>query len=390
MFIDMLGGGLFSPFELLYGLVVVGLTLPTAGFLMAIGAAASIAVGPLAGSTVDRFGAGRVVSVSNVLGGVGCVVLLTATPPSFALGIFLLSATQRAFYGAFTPFVAVIAESQELELWFGRIRAFRYVGLALGAALSGAALALGQGAGLRVLVMLDAVSYVVAAALLWQAARGVKNQGEAPHQAAGGYLRVLADRANLILAGLNIWATLLIIAPFVAMPVFVLEVLHQPPWVPGLLAAANTVTLVAGSTISPRLLRGRRRLTNLALVSSLWAFGLGLFLVSAMAPGFELVGLFAGMVLLGFGEALYAPTADTLPLALAPPPLRGRYAALHQMAWGVSETVAPALTGFLLAISGSMLWSVLAALAVITIVAYEAIAARIGGRDGVSGEPLSG
>jgi hypothetical protein len=201
---------------------------------------------------------------------------------------------------------------------------------------------------------------------------------------------VLADRANVILAGLNVWATLLIIAPFVAMPVFVLEVLHQPPWVPGLLAAANTAMLVAGSTVSARLLRGRRRLTNLALVSSLWAVGLGLFLVSAMAPGPVLIGLFTGMMLLGFGEALYAPTADILPLALAPPLLRGRYAALHQMAWGVSETVAPALVGFLLAISGSLLWTVLAALALAASVAYQGAAARIGGRDGTAGEPLPG
>jgi MFS family permease len=390
MFIDMLGGGLFSPFELLFGYVVVGLTLPTAGVLIATGAAASIAVGPLAGSLVDRFGAGRIVSSSNVVGAIGCFVLLAGTPFTFALGIFLLSATQRAFYGAFTPFVAVIAESQELEVWFGRVRTFRYVGLALGAALSGAALALGQGAGLRVLVILDAVSYVVAAALLWRAARGVKSRNEAYQQAAGGYRRVFADRANLMLAGLNVWATLLIIAPFVAMPVFVLEVLHQPPWVPGLLAAANTATLVAGSTVSARLLRGRRRLTNLALASSLWAFGLALFLVSAMVSGLVLIGLFAGMMLLGFGEALYAPTADTLPLALAPPPLRGRYAALHQMAWGVSETAAPALAGFLLAISGSLLWGVLVALAVAATVAYEAVAGKVGGRDGIAGELLSG
>jgi MFS family permease len=389
MFIDMLGGGLFGPFELLYGYVVVGLTLPTAGLLIAIGAAASIAVGPLAGSMVDRVGAGRIVSGSNVLGVIGCLVLLTASPLAFVVGIFLLSATQRAFYGAFTPFVAVIAESRELELWFGRIRAFRYVGLSLGAALSGAALVIGQGTGLRVLVMLDAVSYVVATALLWRAARGVMSPHEAAPQATGGYRAALADRANLALAALNVWATLLITAPFVAMPVFVLEVLHQPAWLPGFLAAANTATLVAGSTVSARLLRGRRRLTNLAAVSGVWAFALALFLVSAMAPRLVPIGLFAGMILLGFGEALYAPLADTLPLALAPPPLRGRYAALHQMAWGVSETAAPALAGFLLAMSGSMLWGVLAGLAVATTVAYETVAARINGRDGIAGEPLS-
>jgi hypothetical protein len=34
--------------------------------------------------------------------------------------------------------------------------------------------------------------------------------------------------------------------------------------------------------------------------------------------------------------------------ALAPPGLLGRYAAVHQMAWGISETIAPLLMGLLL------------------------------------------
>ena len=51
--------------------------------------------------------------------------------------------------------------------------------------------------------------------------------------------------------------------------------------------------------------------------------------------------LVAGMVILGFGESAYAPTADLVPLELAPPGLAGRYTAVHQLAWGVSGAVAP-------------------------------------------------
>lgn len=356
MFIDMLGGGLFGPFELLYGHVVLGLPLPAAGLLIAAGAASSIAVGPLAGYAVDRLGARRVVISSNIFGAIGCIALLTDNPIGFAGGIFLLAAAQRAFYGAFSPFVALVAASRDMESWFGRIRSFPYAGLALGAALSGAAFALGQGPGLRLLVLLNGVSFVVAVALLWLAGRRAVNLGQGFEPPPAGYREVLADRANLVLAGLNVLSTMLILAPFVAMPVFVLDVLHQPTWLPGLLAATNTVTVVLGSAVSARLLRGRRRLANLAIVCGVWTVGIGLFLGAAAAPLLVPVGLFAGMVVLGVGEALYAPTADTLPLALAPPLLRGRYAAVHQMAWGVSETVGPALAGYLLATSGFLLW----------------------------------
>lgn len=54
------------------------------------------------------------------------------------------------------------------------------------------------------------------------------------------------------------------------------------------------------------------------------------------------------MTILGFGEAAYAPTADSLPLELAPPGLDARYTAVHQLAWGISGAIAPSLAAALL------------------------------------------
>jgi GMP synthase-like glutamine amidotransferase/MFS family permease len=389
MFIDLLGGGLYGPFELLFGHKVVGLSLPTSGLILAVGGGVAIAVGPAAGAAVDRFGPSRIVSSANVLGAAGCLLIFSGTAWGFGSGVFLLSASQRAFYGAFTPFVASIAETHDLELWFGRIRAARYVGLGLGQALSGLALLAGQVRGLRLIVALDGVSFVVALGFLVLASVGVA--AEVTHgeeETARGYRAVLADRVNVTLAGLNVVATLLIIAPILATPVFVLERLHLSTWVPGVLAALTTAMLAAASFASPRLLRGRRRVRNLAIVHGIWALGLLLFLVAPIDRSFALAPLVVAVLLLGFGESLYAPTADTLPAALAPPALRGRYAAFHQIAWGVSETVAPALSGLLLAISSSALWLVLAALAGASALAYRGLEARIGGRDGIAGAPL--
>ena len=45
--------------------------------------------------------------------------------------------------------------------------------------------------------------------------------------------------------------------------------------------------------------------------------------------------LLVAAVAIGLGEALYGPTADTLPLVLAGPGLAGRYTALHQVACAV-------------------------------------------------------
>jgi MFS family permease len=92
--------------------------------------------------------------------------------------------------------------------------------------------------------------------------------------------------------------------------------------------------------------------------------------------------LVGAMALLGLGEAVYAPTADALPVALAPPGLLGRYAAIHQMAWGISETIAPLLVAGLLVTGIYAIWIALAALAAITAFAYRVVEASTD-RDGL-------
>lgn len=78
------------------------------------------------------------------------------------------------------------------------------------------------------------------------------------------------------------------------------------------------------------------------------------------------------------GEAIYARTADALPAALAPPYLRDCYAALHQMARGVSETITPALVSVTLPSGSYTLWVVLAVLAVAATVATELVSTAPG------------
>src|ERR687885_2874592 len=89
MFVDTLGGGLLSPFELVYALKIAGLSLTSAGVILSVAAAAGIAVGPLAGAAVDRVGPVRVVAVANGLGVAGCLSLLVwQNGYGYAVGAF--------------------------------------------------------------------------------------------------------------------------------------------------------------------------------------------------------------------------------------------------------------------------------------------------------------
>ena len=389
MFVDTLGGGLLAPFELVYALEIAHLSLTDAGLVLSIAAAAGIAVGPIAGAAVDRIGPTRVVGVANMLGALGCLSLLLWTNGwGYGVGAFFLSTNMRVFWAAFTPLVAAVARADELERWFGRLRGAGYIGIVSGEGLSGLALLAGMHTGLRLLVIVNGASFVAALGLVLAAApRGRTDPGveEEEPRRRGGYGPVLHDRTNVALAALNVAATLLLIAPILVLPVFVLERLHLATWLPGLLAAVLTGTAAAGLLFGARLIRGRRRLRNLERATVLWALGSALFLLAPLAVALAYVTLVLGVIVLGVGESIYAPTADALPAALAPLELRGRYAAVHQMAWGISETIAPTVGAAALAAGNEALWVTLAAIAAVTALAYRALERPVGGRDGVAG-----
>ena len=201
----------------------------------------------------------------------------------------------------------------------------------------------------------------------------------------GGYREVLRDRVNLALATLNVAATLLLTAPILVLPVFIIDRLHLPTWLPGVLAAFLTATAAGGLLLGARLVRGRRRLRNLEIAATLWTLGCAAFLLAPAGAVIAYGALFTGALLLGLGEALYAPTADALPAALAPVALRGRYAAVHQMAWGISEAIAPTLGAATLAAGNAALWLTLAALASAAALSYRALERPASGRDGTAG-----
>lgn len=387
MVVDSFGSGLFGPFGLLYAHVVVGLALPTAGATLAAVGLLALACGPVAGALVDRFTAARVAAAGNLLAAVGGAVLLIARDlPLFALGSFLTAGAVRMFWAAFAPLVGDAVQPPDRERWFGLLRGSRYAGMAAGGLLASAVLLLGQHRGLLVMVAVDTASFLLAALLIATARVPRRAHVAATDSARPSYRVAIRDRANLVLASLNVVATLLITVPAIAMPVYVLSVLELAAWVPGLLAGTGTVALAVGVVVMHRLTTGRRRLIVLATASVGWTLGA---LAYAAAPlptaGWTLAVLFVAVLAIGLGEAVYGPTADALPLAIAPPGMAGRYTAVHQMAWGISGAGAPALVGALVDTRPLLLWLILAGLAGAMALTYlllptstQARAARVG------------
>lgn len=244
--------------------------------------------------------------------------------------------------------------------------------------------------GLRLVLVLDAVSYGLAIGLLLLAARVRSGRLPKPQRsdvgAGGGYRAAVRDRPNVALVVLNVLATTLLIGPWLGLPILVIEHLGMPAWVAGMLAAVGTASVAVPLLITPRLTQGRGRVSVLAMAAAFWTVGCLAFLVAALGVSAPVVLVVAAVVTLGLGEALYSPVADSLPLALAPPGLGGRYSALHQLAWGVSSTFAPALAGVLLSLNSEALWLALLAVALGTMAAYLVLPATAVSRAGRVGD----
>ncbi|GIE31046.1 hypothetical protein Ait01nite_040910 [Actinoplanes italicus] len=392
MTVDALGSGLFGPFGLLYGHEVAGLPLARTGTALGVAAAVALAAGPLAGTLVDRIGAARVVILANVVAVLGGLLLLSARDLlSFTLASILGVASVRMFWSAFAPLIGALT-GDRAERWLGLLRSARLAGVMLGGFAASGVLLLGRKEGLLIMLAVDTASYALAAVLTVVATAGshrpIRRPSPGTGDPAGGrasYRTVLRDRALLHLTLLNTVCTLLASTPIIAMPVYLIEVAHGPAWLPGLAAGLLTGTVALAMTRTPLLTRGTGRLRVLALAALLWAAGCLLFLPAPLAAAPVAI---AATVVLGLAQSFYEPTADTVALALAPAHMTGRYTAVYQLAWGVSAALSPVLAGVLLATAPSLLWITLAALALLTAIAYHRTEARLGARVGQSGTPL--
>ncbi|MEU4158590.1 MFS transporter [Actinoplanes sp. NPDC026670] len=398
MTLDALGSGLFGPFGLLYAHEVAGLPLAVAGAAIGVAGTVALAAGPLAGALVDRLGPARVVVLANAVAVLGGLILLTARDLwVFSLASVLGVASARMFWSSFAPLVAAVT-ADRAERWLGYLRSARLAGVMLGGFAASVVLTLDRHHGLIIMLAVDTATYALAGVLTTVATaalrRTIPSASTAPpgrtaasaHTGRASYRTVLRDRALLRLTALNTACTLLVSAPVIAMPVYLIDSVHGPAWLPGLAAGLLTGLVALAMTRTPHLTRGTGRLRVLALACLLWSAGCLLFITAGSSP--VPAALTATMVL-ALAQAFYEPTADAVPLALAPPHLTGRYTAVYQLAWGVSSALAPLLVGTLLSINPAALWITLAAIAATTAVAYHRTGAHLTHRVGHSGASLT-
>ncbi|WP_413805034.1 MFS transporter [Streptomyces sp. OE57] len=186
------------------------------------------------------------------------------------------------------------------------------------------------------------------------------------HASTSGWASALRDRPFLGFVVLNFGLALLSLAFGLGVPVFLVDTVHLPPWMPGTVLAVNAVLGAAGATPVGAAITGRSRSGSLMASQAIVGCAFLAVLCCAYVPSAFGVGLaLAAVVLVTLGELIQSLIMSPIVNDCATAASRGRCNSLSQMAFSIGDVVTPALTTTLLAHGPAAAWIPLAALATV-------------------------
>jgi Na+/melibiose symporter-like transporter len=375
--VDNFGSGLFGPLILLYAVRVVGLPLPVAGAVVTAGTVGGLLVPALVGRLVDRAGPRAVVITAQVTQATGAFCYLTAHGvATAAIAVLLLAAGQETFFSALFALIADVAPDGPKDRPYAVVGMVRAACFGLGGLAVGGLLTWAGPLGYRVAVAVDGVSFVACAALLAWRVRPRRHGGTA---SGGGRTTrgVLRDRPYLALVGCAALIALTGDFFLVGTPVYVLERLGGPSWLPGCVLALFTALSSTGATAVLRLTRRMARTTAMAVGAALYGlWGVASLGALALPAPWRPAYLLAATTLAAAANLMFAPRANALAEAAAPPQARGRYLAAFQYAFTTAHVLVPAVSA-LFAVATWLPWAVVVGTAGLAVPALRRLGHRL-------------
>ncbi|KQV73417.1 transporter [Nocardioides sp. Root122] len=360
---DTVGSGLFMPITLLYFLAMTDLSLVQVGSALSLSALLTMPGAFVIGSLVDRFGPRRMMLIGNLVQALGMVAYLWADSlVAVALWTTLLNIGRQSFWGSFGNVVTAISAPGERELWFGFLQAVRNLGYSVGGVLAGIALQVGTDVAYQSVVVINAVTFVLAFFLLLDVPdHRVATADDAPVEGWGTVLRD-GPYLRLVLGQMGFVAGMMVLN--FALPVYVAETIELPGWVVGAIFTVNTALVGLGQGLVVRRMTGQVRARMMGLAQLVFVTSYAMFVVAGWLPVWLAVAvMLVGAAVYTGGELVGGPVFSATAAEAAPDHLRGRYLGLFQLSWGIGGAVTPVAFTWLLAHGATTLWWVLVAVA---------------------------
>lgn len=365
--VDTLGVGLFLPLSFYYFTVTTNLPVAAIGGVTSAATLAALLVAPWAGTLTVRRGPRTASVASNLVTACGYLGYLFAhSLPLLFVAVFVVMAGDRMYFAAWPTLVADVAGPDELDTWYALFQAAGAGSLGLGALISSVLLAGSSSDVLKTLVLINALTSVVAAVMTASLRLDTGRSRESREQArADGsrarYRQVLSDRHFLrLLAGQMLIATAWTM-PAAFLPLYLVRVLHMPLWYSMACFSLNYFLMFTGQMSITRLVqRIPRNVIMAAGAGFFFAAAAVLALASLVDRAAGFAAILVGIVLFSLGEMLCVPAGSAMVAAHAPDAARGMYMSVFQLTGAIAYGVGPGVVGALFAVDSRL---VLAAVA---------------------------
>jgi len=357
--INAAGMGLTMTLFMVYLHTIRGFSAGFAGSVLSFMALVSLAINPVIGILIDKFG-GRLVLIGGlILKATGTVAFafVTTKEQVFAVAI-LMAFGDSANWPAQTVCLTRLVDEEARQ----KVFAFSFMALNLGIAIGGIVASFVITAGsllsFQRLYLIDAVTYLVYLAFAISLPSWVGQRLDKEDKQSGSYLEVFRIKDLMRLFRASILMILFGYASVSAgLPLFITSVLGgSPKWL-GLIWAANCIGIILMQAPMLRWLEKHSPKKTLVYVGLIWAASWVLVGLCFVTPWILILPLqITSSVVFGIGETIWSPTIPTVVNSLIPDHIRGRSNALMSLQWGIAGVIAAPMAGFLFDAGLAKLW----------------------------------
>lgn len=360
-FANTVGGGLWAAGQVLYLTREVGLSPTQVGLGLSVGGAAGLlSVVPL-GGLADRFGPRNVRAAVQLLQALVMVCYLAVDSMTGFLVVVVAEASLIAVsLSVRASLIAALVPAGSRVRLHATLSVVASAGIAAGSAAAALALASGSSSAYTALVLANAATFLVSAALL------LRLPGSRPPVSTSGPSRLAAIRDRrfvaVVLAAAVVSVHRLVLP--VAMPLWIASRTDAPTWTVAALLAMNTaLTAVLAVRLShgmDRAVPAARRVAFAA--ATLAAAMIGFSLTDHLRGRDTVVVVMIAALAYSVGDVLHGNGAAGLVYDLADEARMGAYQSVNMLASGLAHAVGPALVTLTVVIRGPSGWLLLAGL----------------------------
>ncbi|GAB3172714.1 putative MFS family arabinose efflux permease [Micromonospora palomenae] len=359
--VNTVGRGTWLTVSALFLTRSVGLSVREVGVGLTVTALVSLIASTPMGYLADRHGPRGIQLAALVASGVFTAALVAVRSfPTFLIVGVLMAVADAASRGARGALIAGAVPADQrvrLRAW---LRAVTNVGISVGAVVAGVGLAADTRGAYVALILLDCVTYLLAAVVLLRLAP----VPPVPAPTHGPRLIALRDRPFLAFTVLDGLMSMHFGLLNIALPLWIADHTTAPHWLISACMLVNTVMVVLFQVRASRGtedLRGAARAARRAGV--VIAVACALFAASAGVPTPAAVALLlAGALVHVVGELWHAAAGWGISFGLAPARAQGQYQGAYGMGMQLGGMVAPVVVTSLAVGWGALGWLVLGGL----------------------------